>query len=139
MHATRYQYGIAMTPERLRDKSRAVMALKTISELRCVAGNHSRYFYDFSPEVIVIRVTEDPAPRLLYCFDTSDGGKTVTAKSLLGRIASKDILVDELTVGVADLNLPVVKDLKECGITNVFGVREAVDNACAAIQGKLSV
>ena len=84
LHATRYQYGLAMTPGKLAQPSRAAKALETIGSLRCVAGNHGRFLYDFAPEIIVIRITEDPAPRILYCFDTEDGGKTVGRKTTIG-------------------------------------------------------
>ena len=80
LHATRYQYGIALTPERLRDKTRAAKAIHALCNLGTVAGNHGRFLFDFSPDVVVIRLTQDPAPRLLYCFDTTDDGKTVGAQ-----------------------------------------------------------
>src|SRR6266542_1837216 len=47
VHATRYQYGLALTPTRLRDPSRAAKALKALAALNTVAGNHSRFLYDF--------------------------------------------------------------------------------------------
>ena len=77
LHATRYQYGIALTPERLRDNARATIALDILCKLGTVAGNHGRFLFDFSPDALVIRITADPAPRLLYCFSTDDDGKTV--------------------------------------------------------------
>ena len=43
VHATRYQYGIALTPERLRDKSRAAKAIEALCNLGTVAGNHGRF------------------------------------------------------------------------------------------------
>src|SRR5438445_1633512 len=84
VHATRYQYGIALTPERLREKSRAAKAVKALSELGTVAGNHGRLFFDFSPDSVVFRITDDPAPRLLYCFRTGDEGKPVDPPSCGG-------------------------------------------------------
>src|SRR5947208_1055822 len=47
VHATRYQYGIALTPERLRDKSRAAKAIAALCNLGTVAGNHGRFLFDF--------------------------------------------------------------------------------------------
>ena len=120
VHATRYQFGFAMTPARLRDGSRAAKAISAIGSLRTVAGNHGRFLFDFSPEAIVLRITDDPAPRLLYCFDTNDGGRSVNADSLVARIASKDISIDELIVGVSDTNSPLAASLRQAGI-NVQG------------------
>lgn len=138
VHATRYQYGIALTPERLRDKSRAAKAIESLCNLGTVAGNHGRFLFDFSPEVLVIRLTQDPAPRLLYCFDTPDDGKTVHAKKLFDRLASEDILPTELVVGVADLESKLATDLKSKGVA-VFGVRKACDEAVKLINAQLTV
>ena len=132
VHATRYQFGFAMTPARLRDVSRAAKAISAIGSLRTVAGNHGRFLFDFSPEAIVLRITDDPAPRLLYCFDTTDGGRTVIADSLIARIDSKDISKDELIVGVSDKNSPLAKSLGSAGI-EVQGVRSAVAEASERI------
>lgn len=97
-HTTRYQYGFAMTPERLADKSRVVLAIEAIVHLGEVAGNHSRFLFDFSPESIVLRLTDDPAPRLLYCFKEADSG-TVQAPELVRRVQVGDIAGAELYVG----------------------------------------
>src|SRR5262249_12299226 len=96
VHATRYQYGLALTPERLRDKSRATKALLAICQLGTVAGNHSRFLFDFSPDAIVFRITDDPAPRFLYCFLTTDDGRTIDAPILVDRVQSADIRTEEL-------------------------------------------
>ncbi|MDD3586386.1 MAG: type I-B CRISPR-associated protein Cas7/Cst2/DevR [Thermoguttaceae bacterium] len=133
LHATRYQYGLAMTPERLADKSRAAKALNAVGSLRCVAGNHGRFLYDFAPEIIIIRITDDPAPRMLYCFDTPDGGKTVSADSLFQRIDSGDIAPQELYVGVSDLNSSLAQALTAKNVS-VAGVRSAVASACKCID-----
>jgi len=137
VHATRYQFGFAMTPARLRDASRAAKAISAIGSLRTVAGNHGRFLFDFSPEAIVLRITDDPAPRLLYCFDTTDGGRTVNADSLIARIESKDISKDELIVGVSDTNSALAKSLSGAGL-DVQGVRSAVAAASERIAAGVS-
>ena len=136
IHATRYQYGIAMTPQRLRDSQRAKKALEAIGALCCVAGNHGRFLYDFSPEVIVIRITDDPAPRILYCFDTEDGGKTVSADTLLNRIECRDVLPEELIVGISENNTPLADELKSKKVA-VSGVRSAIQTAAERISKKM--
>jgi CRISPR-associated protein Cst2 len=139
LHATRYQYGIALTPERLRDKSRAAKAVKALCELGTVAGNHGRFLFDFSPDAVVIRITDDPAPRLLYCFDTADSGKSVGATALVQRIKTGDIAPAELIVGVSDLNSPLADQLQTAGVKQVVGVKAARDAAVAAINKQLGV
>jgi len=138
VHATRYQYGIALTPERLRDKSRAAKAIEALSGLGTVAGNHGRFLFDFSPDAVVFRLTADPAPRLLYCFNTTDEGKTVTADGIVNRIKSGDIAKEELVVGSADLSSPLVAQLKTVGVTAV-GVKAACAEAVKRINGKLGL
>lgn len=136
VHATRYQYGIALTPERLRDKSRAAKAVEALCNLGTVAGNHGRFLFDFSPDAVVIRITQDPAPRLLYCFDTTDDGKTFTADALIQRIKSGDVDSKELLLGVSNLDSPLAKQLSEASV-KTQGVKAACAEAVKQINAKL--
>ena len=129
LHATRYQYGVAMTPERLREKSRAAVALNALCSLGPVAGNHGRFLFDFSPEAVVFRVTHDPAPRILYCFSTEDNGRTVVAPQLIAKLSTGDIDKNELVVGVSDLKGELAQQLANHGIA-VKGVKAACKDAC---------
>lgn len=138
LHATRYQFGIALTPERLRDKSRAAKAITTLCQLGTVAGNHGRFLFDFSPDAVVFRLTDDPAPRLLYCFETLDNGKTVIAPSLIKRLEAGSIKKDELVIGVDDLDSPLAQQFKEVNI-EVKGVIPARDEAVKRINDKLDL
>lgn len=127
VHATRYQYGVALTPERLRDPGRAAAAVAALCNLGTVAGNHGRFLFDFSPEAVVIRVTHDPAPRLLYCFGTDDDGKAVHAKLLRKRVEDGDIDPKELIV--AGVDVP--------GVERAKGVKVACQAAVARITAAL--
>lgn len=138
VHATRYQYGVALTPERLRDKSRAAKAIDALCNLGTVAGNHGRFLFDFSPEAIVLRLTPDPAPRLLYCFSTKDDGKTVTADALIQRLNTGDITKEELIVGVSDLDSPFAKQAAEAGV-KPQGVKAACAEAVKRINAELKI
>lgn len=138
IHATRYQYGIALTPERLREKSRATKALRALGNLCTVAGNHARFLYDFSPESIIIRITDDPAPRILYCFETPDNGKTVAVPEILRKLDSGDLKAEEMIAGGA-----MVGTLRGTGygerIKLCDGVKGALDEACTRINAKLGI
>ena len=79
-------------------KERALSALDAIVNLGEVAGNHSRFLFDFSPESIVLRLTHDPAPRILYCFEEDDSGQ-INADELVRKIESGDIDPNELFIG----------------------------------------
>jgi len=138
VHATRYQYGIALTPERLRDKSRASKAVQALSGLGTVAGNHGRFLFDFSPDVVVFRITDDPAPRLLYCFETNDDGRTVEASGLLKRIAAGDIDANELIAGLSDLESSLAKSLRSAKV-EVHGVKAAAGKAVARLDSRLGI
>jgi CRISPR-associated protein Cst2 len=127
VHATRYQYGIALTPERLRDPARAAHAIEALCSLGTVAGNHGRFLFDFAPDAVVFRITSDPAPRLLYCFDTPDAGRTVIAPRLAARVAAEDIDPKELII--AGLDVP--------GVTPSRGVKAACDEAVRRIDAAL--
>jgi CRISPR-associated protein Cst2 len=102
-----------------------------------VAGNHGRFLFDFSPEAVIFRLTKDPAPRLLYCFDTPDDGKTVTADSLLKKVKNGDVLATELIVGVSDLDSDLAKMFEAAKVT-VKGVKGAMEAACERLGETLS-
>lgn len=121
VHATRYQYSFALTPGALADRSRAIDALESIRDLHRVAGNHSRYLYDFSPDAVVLRWTHDPAPRLMYCFEQDELGH-VTADALLARVGSGDIDASEVVVGGPAV-LALRDELTASGIHFAEGVK----------------
>jgi CRISPR-associated protein Cst2 len=114
VHDTRYQFGFAVTPEffgqeRLNERSqldgskkkeRLRLVLEGLLSLRRVGGNHARYFTDYSPEVVVLRWTDDPAPRFLYCFEENELG-SLSLGPLLKRIEGGDIEADEIIIGTA--------------------------------------
>jgi CRISPR-associated protein Cst2 len=141
VHATRYQYGIALTPERLRDKSRAAKAVEALCNLGTVAGNHGRFLFDFSPDSVVIRITDDPAPRLLYCFTTEDDGRTVNADALVKRVEVGDIDPKELILGGPITDAPAGQKLKTLGafVGEKPGAKAAAAEAVKRINAKLGI
>ena len=141
VHATRYQYGFALTPERLRDPQRAAKALVALCQLGTVAGNHGRFLFDFSPDSVVLRVTDDPAPRLLYFFETADDGKTIDARDLLRRVEHNDIKGEELILGGPFAKSETGIKLTERGafVGDKPGVKAACDEAVKRINKLLPV
>lgn len=124
VHATRYQYGFALTPARLKDKSRTIAVLDGLISLGEVAGNHSRFLYDFSPDSLVLRWTHDFSPRLLYCFEEQEG--EITAPELVRRVEAKDLDPKELWVAGAIANTPDGEKLEELGANVLTGIKVAV-------------
>jgi CRISPR-associated protein Cst2 len=133
VHATRYQYGFAMTPRALRRPERAAVAIRALCSLGEVGGNHSRFLYDFSPESVVFRVTEDPAPRLLYCFRETRG--VIDAPVLLRRARSGDCPAAELILGGDFADTETARELESLGATRVAGVRKAAELCCERLAG----
>ena len=135
-HHTRYQYGFAMTPEGLQT-DRALRVEKTLlalQNLRRVAGNHARFLFDFSPEVIVLRWAPDPAPRMLLCFDEDERG-IVSLARLAARVKGKDIDANELVIGSVLPEAEGLKDLKSAGVKKVHdGIKEAVLDIVAEVK-----
>ena len=124
VHHTRYQFGFALTPdgmgkatnhdEREYDQNEHVKrvgaTLEGLSNLRGVGGAHARYHADYSPEVIILRVTTDPAPRMLYCFDQQEGSGDITVRRLARKLGG-DVAPEEVIIGVS-LDLPELLDLE---------------------------
>jgi len=131
VHATRYQYGFALTPGALRKPERASTAIQAICALGEVAGNHGRFLYDFSPESVIFRVTHDPAPRLLYLFDGT--GPKIDAPALLARAKSGDLPAKELIIAGAFSETETAKAVEALGATREPGVRKAAQLVCERI------
>lgn len=124
IHATRYQYGFALTPSRLHDQNRKISVVQAILSMGEVAGNHSRFLYDFSPESVILRATHDPSHRLLYCF-TSDNSGNIQAEKLRQAIESRDVSPEEIVVGGAIANTDLGEWLRQQNVPIFKGVREA--------------
>jgi CRISPR-associated protein Cst2 len=137
VHATSYQYGFALTPERLKDKSRIIAVLDGLSSLGEVAGNHSRFLYDFSPESLVLRWTHDFSPRILYSFAENEG--EISIGELIRKVKNHDIEPQELWLAGAITESQEVTELKELGV-NVFpGVKLAMESVKQVIARDLQL
>ncbi len=137
VHATRFQYGFALTPERLKDKSRIIAVLEGLSSLGEVAGNHSRFLYDFSPDSLVLRWTHDFSPRILYCFAQKD--EEISIEELIGKVKNQDIEPQELWIAGAITESQEVKELKELGVNIFPGIKLAVQSMRQVIARDLQL
>lgn len=120
VHATRYQYGIAMTPEKLRVPTRAALAVEHLCALGQVAGNHARFLYDFSPESAVFRLTHDAAPRILYGYRQVDQQR-VGIPDILRKVAAGDVKASELVIGGAVVDQLSKEDRRVLEGATLFG------------------
>ncbi|MCC6626827.1 MAG: type I-B CRISPR-associated protein Cas7/Cst2/DevR [Chloroflexi bacterium] len=137
VHATRYQYGFALTPEALEESERAFAVVDALIELGEVAGNHARFLFDFSPESVVFRLTDDFAPRMLYAFRDGAGGPP-TAAALVERVQAGDIDAAELVVGGALAATPDGRALQDAGAFVVPGVRAAAAQLKVRLRAALA-
>lgn len=134
LHATRYQYGVALTPSALRVPMRAATALRALCALGPVAGNHGRFLFDFSPESVVFRLTQEPAPRILYAFQADEGGGPVGLGELVRKVRAGDVPAGELVLGGAVVEaLPAEAREALKGATLLPGVRAACEAVCAKL------
>lgn len=127
VHCTAYQYTLALTPSSLKDPERAKLLLDAIPSVKHVGGNHARFLYEFRPESIVIRVTHDPSPWIMNCFERV--GESVGCPCLVRLVEVKDILANELIVAGEIADTPYGKQLKELGVDVYRGIKEAITQA----------
>lgn len=97
-HGTRYQFGFGITPESCKDSSRVLDLLDAIVSIYRVGGNHGRFLFDFAPENIVLRWTNDFAPRFLFCYDEDEMGE-ISMPKLLRQMRNGDLDPAELWIG----------------------------------------
>jgi CRISPR-associated protein Cst2 len=138
VHATHYQYGFALTPEWLRETSRVLDVVDAIVSLSEVAGNQSRFLYDFAPESAIFRWTNDFAPRFLYGF-VMDGERPALRDDVRHRIEAGDIDARELVVGGTIAASTDGKDLKQRGAAVFDGVKAAADELKRRISSDLKL
>ena len=138
VHATRYQYGFALTPEWLRQKSRALDIVDAVVSLSEVAGNQSRFLYDFSPDTIMFRWTEDFAPRFLYGFEL-DGDRLTLRGEVKHRVKAGDISPKELIVGGTLATMPEGESLKKQGTVVLDGIKAAAEEVKRRMRADLAI
>jgi len=137
IHCTAYQYTLALTPDSLKKADRAEKVLDAIAGIRHVGGNHSRFLYEFRPESVVIRVTDDPSPWIMDCFKRI--GESVGCPRLVRMVEVKDITASELVIGGEIADTPYGKQLEKLGVKACRGVKEAIAEAkaqLAAVEAK---
>lgn len=134
VHATRYQYGFALTPQSLRVPARVLDVVEAITGLSEVAGNQSRFLFDFAPESVVFRWTEDFAPRMLYGFEM-DAEANLSFPSILKKVADGDIDAKEMVIGGA-IAATLEDEAKE--ILNGASINAGVKAAAQEIKRRIS-
>ncbi|MEA5536919.1 type I-B CRISPR-associated protein Cas7/Cst2/DevR [Crocosphaera sp. XPORK-15E] len=137
VHCTAYQYTLALTPSSLKASERAKLLLDAIPAIKHVGGNHARFLYEFRPESIVIRVTEDPSPWIMNCFERV--GDSVGCPRLVRLVEVKDIPASELIVAGEIADTPYGEKLKSLNVKVYRGVKEAIAAAKEMLKTEVTV
>lgn len=138
VHATRYQYGFALTPGILAEQRRFLDVIDAVISLSEVAGNQSRFLFDFSPDSVIFRWTDDFAPRMLYGF-ALDGDGSLSIPQVMQRLNSGDIDPKEMIIGGSITDLKAVAELKGKGAFITPGVKAAAEEVKRRIAETLKI
>lgn len=130
---TRFQYGFAITPQRLVKSERVLDVVNAITKLANVGGNHARFLFDFSPESVIFRWTHHPVPQFLYCFEQPDAD-TLTAPRLQQLIECEEIPPEEIWILGGYAFTEEAEKLAEKGVKIYPSIRKGV----AALTGQIS-
>ncbi|MFM6455667.1 MAG: type I-B CRISPR-associated protein Cas7/Cst2/DevR [Planktothrix sp.] len=94
---TRFQWGLAITPQRLIVPERIISVVESVTKISNVGGNHARFLYDFSPESVIFRWTHHPVPQFLNCFRVDDED-ILSATKLVQLLEVEEIPAEEIWI-----------------------------------------
>lgn len=129
MHTTEYQYSFGLNLNDVVKKENIGHLIDAVIDPPPVAGNHSRFAYDFSPASIVLRVTNAHSSKIQNCFEHNEETRGYTVVRLIHRVVSGDIPAGELIIGGELAATEEGKKLALLGATILPGVKAAADEA----------
>jgi CRISPR-associated protein Cst2 len=135
---TRFQYGLAITPQRLVVPERVVDILHAVTKLANVGGNHARFLFDFSPESVIFRWTHHPVPQFLYCFEQPEED-ILTATRLWQLIECEEIPAEEIWIFGGYAFTEEAKALKQKGVHVEPSIRKGVKSLSNKIELDLGI
>lgn len=139
---TRFQYGLAITPQRLEEPTRVLDVLNAVTKLANVGGNHARFLFDFSPESVIFRWTHHPVPQFLYCFNQPYEYQpyeddVLTAPRLQQLIECEEIPAQEIYIFGGYAFTEEAQKLKQMGVNVEPSIRKGVKALSDTIQADL--
>lgn len=129
MHTTEYQYSFGLNLNDVVRKENIGHLIDAIVDPPQVAGNHSRFAYDFSPSSILLRITKAHSSKIQNSFEHDEESRTYTVERLIHRVESGDIPAGELIVGGELAKTEEGKRLESLGVKVFPGVKAAADEA----------
>ena len=133
MHTTEYQYSFGLNLGDVVAKANIAHLIDAIVDPPQVAGNHSRFAYDFSPASIILRVTSCHSSRIQNCFDHDEETRGYSLDRLVHRIEAGDVPASELIAGGLLSKTEWGAKLKALGVSVHDGVLAAAGDAKARI------
>lgn len=135
MHTTEYQYSFGLNLDDVQSKANIAHLIQAIIDPPQVAGNHSRFAYDFSPASIILRVTSNHSSRIQNCFEHDEETRSYSLQRLIHKIEAGDIPAAELIVGGLVSKSEWGHALKNLGVSVHNGVLAAAQEAKSRIAG----
>ncbi len=129
VHFTSYQMPFALNEnDYIGGKMITDIILDIFCDFPAVGGKHSRFLYDFSPIVVVIRKTKDMSSKIQYCILEKDDGSLCFNDTTYNKIKYGDINKEELFIGsnvnsiydIAKNDLKLPKDNISKSIREIF-------------------
>jgi CRISPR-associated protein Cst2 len=135
MHTTEYQYTFGLNMNDVKNKVNIGHLIDAIIDPPPVAGNHSRFAYDFSPASVIFRLTNCHSPKIQNCFEHDEETRGYALNRLVHRVKCKDVPAGELVVGGLVASSEFAKQLKAAGAEVFPGVLEAANKVKQCIAG----
>lgn len=129
MHTTEYQYSFGLNLNDVVRKENIGHLIDAIVDPPPVAGNHSRFAYDFSPSSVVLRVTNAHSSKIQNCFEHDEESRSYKVERLIHRVESGDVPAGELIIGGELAATSEGKKLESLGVKVFPGVKAAANEA----------
>jgi CRISPR-associated protein Cst2 len=133
MHTTEYQYSFGLNLGDVVAKANIRHLIDAIVDPPQVAGNHSRFAYDFSPASVIFRITSCHSSRIQNCFDHDEETRGYSIGRLIHRIEAGDLPASELIAGGLLAKTEWGAKLKSLGVSVRDGVLASATEAKARI------
>ncbi len=133
MHTTEYQYSFGLNLGDVVSKANIGHLIDAIVDPPQVAGNHSRFAYDFSPASVIFRITSCHSSRIQNCFDHDEETRGYSISRLIHRIEAGDLPASELIAGGLLAKNEWGTKLKSLGVSVLDGVLASAGEAKARI------
>ncbi len=135
---TRFQYGLAITPERLTEPKRILNVVEAVTKLANVGGNHARFLFDFSPESAIFRWSHHPVPQILHCFEQPEAD-ILTAPRLCQLIECEEIPAEDIWIFGGYAFTEEAEELAEMGANIYPSIRKGVKELITQIAEDLEI